>query len=392
MPDTIDAHGDPLVFKTRKGSRRSPLLTGGEGHDLIKVEARQMHHHQKEAVVTEGAGGDGWRIPSDEGAQLSGTDLAPFPLGIFNAGLQSDLFQRICRLARERGVTLDDVEIDLITRYWASGSFVQGTSTGHAEPADIEVRVQSPSETAAVADIVHVAMAQSPAMALLRQPLTNTFAIYINGRRRVVEGVENSLSSDAADPFRIYAQAPRPLADAPAPIDLVEKTGKKEEGTPQLAPSVIPNRMTRQVNGYGRRASPPGLYEVETWLGLPGSSHFRICSSDGAHDNAPSGLALLAAGISFCYMTHLSRFIQYMKLPIHGVRLVQLNPFDIGGRGAKAGPVDTHLFLNGEAPEEIHVDLLSNAARACYLHAACASAQEPQLRIVHNGAPIARVA
>ena len=392
MQDTILATGDPLAFKVRKGGARSRLLAGVEGRDVVKVEARQLHHHQKEAVVTEGADGDAWRIPSDEGAQLSGTDLAPFPLGLFNAGLQGDLHQRIKSIARERGIALDGVEIDLINRYWASGSFVQGTSTGHAEPADIEVRIQSSSETAKIAELVHSAMALSPAMALLRRPLINTFAIYINGRRRRVEGVENSPNPDATDPFRVYAQAPRPLANVQPSSDLIEKTGKAEEGTPQLAPSVIPNRMTRTVYGYGATSSQRGLWDVETWLGLPGSSHFRIRCCDGASENAPSGLALLAVGISVCYMTHLSRFIQYMKLPISSVRLVQLNSFEIGGGGAKAGPVDTHLFLNGEAPEETHVGLLSNAARACYLHAACAAAEEPQVRIVHNGAPVVRAA
>ena len=128
---------------------------------------------------------------------FSGTDLAPFPLGLFNAGLQGDLHQTHQVDSRERGIALDEVEIDLINRYWASGSFVQGSSTGHAEPADIEVRIQSSSETAKIAELVHSAMALSPAMALLRRPLINTFAIYINGRRRRVEGVENSPNPDA---------------------------------------------------------------------------------------------------------------------------------------------------------------------------------------------------
>ena len=351
MPDTIDKHGDPLAFVVRRGGARSPLMSGEAGRDVIKVEARQLHHHQKETVVTEGNDGDSWRIPSDEGAQLTGTDLAPFPLGLFNAGLQGDLYRQICAFAAARGIGLDGVEIDLINRYWASGSFVQGTSTGHAEPTEIEVRIDSPADAQSVAGLVRAAMARSPAMALLRRPLTNTFAIYINGRRRQVAGVENSPAPDAADPFRVYAQAPRPLADQSTPTNLMGKTGKREEGTPQLAPSVIPNRMTRTVYGYGKAARPSGPFEVETWLGLPGSSHFRICTS-AAPGEAPSGLALLSVGISVCYMTHLSRFIQYMKLPIRGVRLVQFNPFEIGASNAVAGPVDTHLFLNGEAPEE----------------------------------------
>ena len=50
--DTIDSHGHPLAFLMRQGGGPSPL--SGRGRDVIKVEARQLAGHQKEAVVTEG--------------------------------------------------------------------------------------------------------------------------------------------------------------------------------------------------------------------------------------------------------------------------------------------------------------------------------------------------
>ena len=90
-------------------------------------------------------------------------------------------------------------------------------------------------------------------------------------------------------------------------------------------------------------------------------------------------------------MTQLSRYIENMKMNIRGVRLVQYNPYVYG---AKAGvePIDTHLFLNGEAPDETHLQLLSIAARTCYLHAAAKTPTEPNVRIVHNGSEVARAA
>jgi hypothetical protein len=124
---------------------------------------------------------------------------------------------------------------------------------------------------------------------------------------------------------------------------------------------------------------------------MPGASHFRLVSDEGAVGAAPCGLTLLSAGIAFCYMTQLSRYIENMKMNIHGVRLVQLSPY-VAGTNAAAEPVDTHLFLNGEAPEETHLQLLTIAARTCYLHAASRTATEPNLRIVHNGRDIARAA
>jgi uncharacterized OsmC-like protein len=387
--DTLDSQGDPLAFKLRQWTRRSPLIAA-TGRDVIKVEARQMAGHQKEAVVTEGAAGSAWRLTSDEGKHLRGTDLAPFPLGFFNAGMQSDLYGRIRTLAATRNIVLDGVEIRVTNHYWLTGSFIHGTGEGHAEAPDIEVRVQSRDSTEAIKALVATAMDASPAIALLRTPLAgNTFALYVNGRRRQVEGVVDSPNADAADPYRVYARAPRPL-EASTRRDLIEK-GRVEEGTPEPASPTVTNKLIRNVHGEGKSLGRDGMYEVDTWLGMPGTSHFRLVSDEGSSDAAPCGLALLSAGIAFCYMTQLSRYIENMKMNIRGVRLVQFNPY-IAGPPAAVEPIDTHLFLNGEAPDETHLRLLTIAARTCYLHAASKTATEPNLRIVHNGRDIARAA
>ncbi len=388
LTDTIDMYGDPLAFRLRQGRGRSPLLGGGR--DVIKVEARQMEGHQKEAVVTEGVDGSTWRLTSDEGKHLRGTDLAPFPLGFFNAGMQSDLYGRIRTLAATRSIALDAVEIRVTNHYWLTGSFIHGTGEGHAEAPDIEVRMQSGASTETIRALVATAMNASPAIAFLRTPLLgNTFGLYVNGRRRQVAGAANSASADAGDPYRVYARAPRPL-DANGRHDLIEK-GRVEEGTPEPASPTVTNKLIRNVHGEGQSLGRDGMYEADTWLGMPGTSHFRLASDEGAANTAPCGLALLSAAIAFCYMTQLSRYIENMKMNIRGVRLVQSNPY-VAGSNAAAEPIDTHLFLNGEAPEETHLQLLTIAARTCYLHAASKTATEPNLRIVHNGRDIARAA
>ena len=387
LTDTIDMHGDPLAFKLRAGAS-SPLLS--TGRDTIKVEARQMAGHQKEAVVTEGAGGAAWRLSSDEGVHLRGTDLAPFPLGFFNAGLQSDLYGRIRTLAEARGIALDAVEIKVTNHYWLTGSFINGTGEGHAEEPDIDVYVQSHASAETIKALVAAAMDASPAIAFLRTPIAgNTFALYINGRRRPVEGVANSPGADAGDPYRVYARAPRPL-DAKARADLIVKSGRVEAGTPELASASVTNRLIRNILGEGK-ALGGGLYETDTWLGMPGTSHFKLTSDESGKGEAPSGLALFSAGISFCYMTQLARYIENMKMNIRAVRLVQVSPY-VAGTAGLAEPIDTHLFLNGEAPDETHLQLLTIAARTCYLHAAAKTPTEPKLRIVHNGADVARAA
>ena len=390
LTDTIDMHGDPLAFKLRQGNRRpSPLFAGGR--DTITVEARQMAGHQKEAVVTEGADGNAWRLTSDEGIHLRGTDLAPFPLGFFNAGLQSDLYGRIRTLAAARAIALDDVEIRAANHYWLTGSFIHGTGEGHAEAPDIDVHVQSGASTGKIEALVAAAMDASPAIAFLRTPLAaNTFALYINGRRRQVDGVANSPAANAGDPYRTYARAPRPL-DANARGDLIEKTGRVEAGTPELAGPMVTNKLIRNIIGEGKSLGRDGLYAVDTWLGMPGTSHFRLISDEAGTGTAPCGLALFSAGIAFCYMTQLARYIENMKMHIRSVRLVQRNPY-LAGPTATVEPIDTHLFLNGEAQDETHLQLLTIAARTCYLHAAAKTPTEPKLRIIHNGSEIARAA
>ena len=137
--------------------------------------------------------------------------------------------------------------------------------------------------------LVAAAMDASPAIAFLRAPLTdNTFALYINGRRRKVEGVANS-AADAGDPYRIYARAPRPL-DPDARRDLIEKTGQVEQGTSEPASATVTNKLIRNILGEGKSAGRDGMYETDTWLGMPGTSHFRLVSDEGGAAPRLAGL------------------------------------------------------------------------------------------------------
>ena len=113
---------------------------------------------------------------------------------------------------------------------------------------------------------------------------------------------------------------------------------------------------------------------------MPGVTHFTLQSSWAAKNRtAPSALALLSAAVSFCYLTQLSRYIHHLKLDISGMRIVQYSPYSSDGKVGRAGPVDTHLFLNGRADEETHGRLMRIAARTCYLHATLAVALPPVL-------------
>ncbi len=369
----------PLAFKWREGSRPSPV----DVSTVFKVDARHVGGHLREAVVASGAQGGAWRLLSDEGLHLKGSDLAPFPFGFFNAGLQGDLMRCIRAAAMTAGIVFDALEIVLDNEYWLTGSFALGTAQGYAAPTRIEIRSGGTAPARAVAGVVAAAVAASPALDLLRTPLVNTFALYVNGRRREVTGVLPSGAGDVVDPFLDYSAPPQPPGST-APVNAIEKLATREAGEVTIAPAATTTRITRKVTGRGRFVDTGGLTEIETWLQLPGMSHFLFRSDEGGADRAPGGLALLSAGLAFCYMTQLARYIEAMRLDVDAVRLVQFSPFTTGAAG-RARPFDTHKFLSGEAAELQQSNLLTIGARTCYLHATMAAALPPVVKLIHNG-------
>ena len=386
--ETIESSGFPLGFRVAAGTARPDVLGTGKGRDVYVVEARKLAGHQKEAVVHEGAAGSRWRLTSDEGKHLKGTDLAPFPLGFFNAGLQGDVVGRVLALAAARGIALDELRLELRNGYWMTGSFVKGSGEGFAEPATVKVIARAGAGTDEITRLASDAIAASPALAAMRMPLVNTFALYVNGRRRTVSALPASGAVDAPDPFTTYSQPPAPEARAGDAADLIHKTGAEEAGDIKPAPSGTTTRIIRVVKGRAHLIDSLGVAETDTWLEMPGMSHFALKTDENPdRDTAPSGLALLSAGIAFCFMTQLDRYIQHMKFAIDGVRLVQYTPYATG-TGGVAEPLDTHLFLNGREADEAYERLMHIAARTCYLHATLAATLEPQLAVEFNGTDV----
>lgn len=386
--DSIERLGHPLGFKFKQGSARPGVLGTEPSRDVITVESRQLEGHQKEGVVTEGETGSAWRLTTDEDGHLRGTDLAPFPLGYFNAGLHADLTNRILTLGKQRSLDLTGMSMALDTGYSMTGSFFKGTGEGHAEPATINASFASTSGTDALHQLVTDAVNASPAFALMRKPLQNTFALYVNGRRRVVTTMVPSPAEDATDPYVTYSHAPGPIGSADTFPDLVHKTGQKSDGSVEIAPGDMTKRQIRPVIGRSELIHPDGGTETDVVLGMPGASNFRMKSDERlTGDMGPSGLSLLAAGIAFCYMTQMSRYIEYQKMAIRGIRLVQHTPFSLSATdGALVGgaePADTHLFLSGSEDPETFERLMKIAERTCYLHKTMSEQLEPMVQ-VHN--------
>jgi len=382
MSERIETSGYPLAFRVEDGVRPT-LLGSGDGQSLYTTEARLFGGHQKEAIVREGEGGPKWRMTSDEGKHLNGSDLAPFPLGFFNAGMQGDLLSRIASRASSAGIPMANVRLSVRNFYWMTGSFIKGDGEGFADSP--EVRLLAPKQHVEdLKRIVEEAKLASPAFHAVETPLQNTFALYVNGRRKPVVGVLPCDSEDAIDPYISYSTPPAP--DGSTRPDPIRKTSVVEEGDVKPAPAATKTRIVRTVAGLGGLTANMESVDTDTWLEMPGVSHFALASDDRPEgDLAPSGLALLSAGVAFCYMTQLSRYISNMKLDINGMRLVQTSPYQVSGGVGTAGPVETHLFLNGHADVETHAKLLSIAAKTCYLHATLAATLPINIQVESAG-------
>lgn len=382
MSESIESSGYPLAFRVKDGTRPT-LLGNGEGQSTFTTEARLLNGHQKEAIVSEGDGGPIWRVTSDEGLHLKGTDLAPFPLGFFNAGMQGDLLSRIASRALSANIPMTDVKLSLRNFYWMTGSFIKGDGEGFADSP--EVRLQAPKQyVESLQGIAEAAKRASPAFHAVESPLQNTFALYVNGRRKPVIGMSPCDSDDVIDPYVSYSTPPAP--DASTRPDPIRKTGIVEDGEVKPAPAATKTRIVRTVSGHSSFSDNMSSVNTDTWLEMPGVSHFALSSDDRLDgDRAPSALSLLSAGVAFCYMTQLSRYIDNMKLDINGVRLVQLSPYQVSDGVGSAKPVETHLFLNGHADVETHAKLLSVAAKTCYLHATLAASLPIDIHVESAG-------
>ncbi|TCT05682.1 hypothetical protein [Aquabacter spiritensis] len=377
---------DP-AFKVAAG-RTAPGCIAAEGQDLFLVEARQVGPHLKEAVVGEGADGAIWRLASDEGLHLNGTDLAPFPLGFFNAGLQSDLQQRIVSAALKHGVPLSSLALTLATEYSLSGSFIAGTGRGYAEGVEVGVDAASTAPRSEIEALVREAMAASPAFALLRVPVQNTFSLVCNGRRRDPSTLAASTAPTPADPFLKYSKPPA-RSDEPGIVgDPIVRTADKTPDTASVAGSAknAAGRVTWKVNGEGSRDFATGLYHSRVALNRAGATVFAFTTDETASGRAPTGLTHISAAVAFCYMTQLSRYIDGMKLPIRGVRLVQMSPWGVRDGTGEAFAYDTHLFMQGEADDETFETLQRIAAATCYLHRSMETETPVTLGVSLNGA------
>jgi len=324
---------------------------------------------------------------SDEGPYLNGTDLAPFPLGFFCAGLQFSFLSRLLEVARSRDVRLDGVRLRTATRYSMTGSFLRGDAVGGAQPAELRVELDTEAGDEIAAALVREAERTCPAQALMRERLENRFGLCLNGDEIPLERLPSRSpvprgDHDAPGTAGSPGDDIRPDPEADHPDDIITRVeqAEKVDGVEGGAGSSLEPEQKRTLRVQGLAVWPGEEMMMEGEIGLrqPIGSTFRFLCDEtperGGRGQAPPPLAYLAAGLAFCYLTQIGRYAHILGQDLHDYRVVQENAFlqagePTGGGRPVAEPVETRLFLSGPMSREVARDLAVTGERTCFLHA-----------------------
>jgi hypothetical protein len=367
---------DPIGFLVSADHALTGFGPPPPGHRRLLADCRMLSGHQKEALVSDsGRGACTWRFLSDEGKHLRGADEAPFPLGFFNAGLAADLFAHADPHTRS---ACGD-RLTLVNHYWMTGSFARGDGQGYAEPPTIEATAAHIGDRGLLAEGLAAAAQSSPAFRALANEVAATFSLFVNGKRITLTQLTES-DDPPVDPFQRHAVAPQPAAGIAFP-EIIRKTTGVEAGEVRPAPAGATSRIVRNVTGRARVEG--GEVSTDTWLDLPGVSHFELNAGldDGAAGRyVPPGLAYLASGVTFCFMTQLSRYIEHKKFLVNGLRLSQVWDFPVDPKDGP-GRIATHLFLNSKDSDVRCEELMRIAVRTCYLHATLQTPLRPDIQV-----------
>lgn len=391
---SIQSSGFPLVFKVRPDLAPPGLPEPAAGRTEVLTQVRALEGMQKEAVVWLGPG-HGWRMVSDEGPYLNGTDLAPFPLGFFAAGLQFSLMSRLVRAARGLGVLLRSLRVEQETCYTMEGSFLRGDAAGGAAPVQVLLHLESDAAPQAVAGLVRLGESGSAGHALMRDVLHNAFSLSLCGRDVALPGLRRPTRARPAshDPGLLH-----PDGDAGAAPEILAKVEAADavHGVEGGAGSSLKAEQRRTLRVRGEAHLQDRL-RMETTVRLfqPIGSSFRFACDEsvarGGGGSAPPPEAYLAAGIGFCYMTQLGRYAHILKQPLDRYGIVQQNTFReeglaaTGSLTAVAGAFDTHVSIESALSEEQARDLVRMGEQTCFLHAAMRGSYPSIVRARLNG-------
>lgn len=402
-----------LTLKRTKPKSDNPLQESGlplffqiDNPDEIGIEApenriglavrtyvRSLTLMQKEAFVVSQTSGLAWRLCSDEGPYLNGHDYAPCPLAFLTTGMVCAYMNEILALAEQRKIKIDDIKLIQDNYYTMEGSLPRGTMTGGALPIDLEVKIDCDADEATVNRLISDAVAASPLNGLMRKQLESLFTLTFN-EREISLGKARRVEGDIIQDLGTHYGLAKPVAAAAHTEPLVKKLDQVEtqQGIAGGASSSLKSSQSRQLHIRGTcTLREDGVKEVVQELFNPLGSTFRFYCDEapqhGGQGLAPDAVSYISAGIGFCYMTQIGRYVAILKKHLESYRVVQDSHFTLGGATGGTGvvgeadPIETHVFLSSNEDEEFARNALDMGEQTCFLHAFCKTEMKTKIKI-----------
>jgi len=378
--ESIQSSSFPLLYRVADSSTFTPLDSGSSDPINVRVNARALEGMQKEACVQYGPTGTVWHMYCDEGPYLNGTDLAPFPLAFFTAGLAASYLSELLALARQQNIRMDSVQLVQNNYYGMEGSALRGTLRASSLPVQVSCKADSNASPEQLTRLLQTAVTGSPGDAILRGSQRGTFSLKKNGVPLNVAAVEPFSATPPCDPGTLFTHA-LPSADSTYAAGGIEKLQAAESvfGVEGGAGSSLHASQKRLLHVRGiAKVRKDGIKSIKVQLFKPIGGVFHFLSDDsalaGGRERAPSGPAYLAAGVAFCYLTQLGRYAHIVKQQLAAYRMVQDIGFSLPGSMANGAAVsvsapDTHTFIDSNEADESIQKLVQMGEQTCFLHA-----------------------
>ncbi len=383
--------GKPLFFKVENESGLGLSSPGLRLGDDLRTAVRSLTVFQKEALVTSERTGTTWRLASDEGAYLDGTDYAPAPLCFLTVGMVAAYMNEILALAKMREIEIKNIRLIQDNYYSMQGSMARGTMVASAYDVDLEAQIESDASRDDLTRLILDATAASSLNGLMRGKHDSLFTLSHNGEEVSPEKVLPIGKPAEPDPGVQMDKAQPAQGDW---SEMCVKGGATPEHKNSVggAGSSLTDQQDRLLHLRGIcTLRPDGIKEIVQHLYNPIGSVFTLLSEEGPENGgqgrAPDASSYISAGIGFCFMTQFGRYAKMKRKDLTDYRILQDSFFTPGGasggtgKAGKADPLETHVYLESGEDDAFAKDILDVSEQTCFLHAFCKTDLKTKIRL-----------
>lgn len=123
---------------------------------VFEAQAQAVRKMRNEISVAWPAMKQAWDFATDEAPILGGEDTAPPPLALFIAALAGCAMTNIRMMARQHGVVIDALHVD-VRAEWVREVPAAGTHRAGTRGFDLDIRIDSAASTEAVVALIEAA-------------------------------------------------------------------------------------------------------------------------------------------------------------------------------------------------------------------------------------------